>query len=165
MPARSPTRSVTREHDHARCVDGALAEAEALCVKRGVRLTALRRQTLELVWRAHRAVKAYDLLRSLGGKAGRTKPPTVYRALEFLLQQGLIHRIESRNAFVGCANPAEAHDSELLVCEVCDVVEELAVPGLGRTLADAAAGVGFAFARAVVEVRGRCARCRRSAVA
>jgi Fur family transcriptional regulator, zinc uptake regulator len=165
MVRRRIQRSAAQRHDHERCIEGALAEAEALCRKRDVKLTDLRRRALELVWSAHRAVKAYDLLDKLGDRGKAAKPTTVYRALEFLLEQGLIHRVESLNAFVGCARPAASHDSELLVCEACGLVEEVSVSELGRTLARGAASVGFEPTRSVVELRGRCARCRRPAVA
>jgi Fur family transcriptional regulator, zinc uptake regulator len=162
---RSTARSAARKHDHDRCIESALAEAEELCRERDVKLTDLRRRALELVWSAHRAVKAYDLLERLGEDGKPVKPTTAYRALDFLLEQGLIHRIESLNAFVGCASPATSHDSELLVCEACGLVEEVTVPELGRALARGAASVDFEATRSVVELRGRCARCRRLAVA
>ena len=92
-------------HEHQGCVADALARAEDVCRQRGARLTPLRRRVLELVWDSHRAVKAYDLLAALGETAGAAKPPTVYRTLEFLMEHGLVHRIDSLNAFVGCPQP------------------------------------------------------------
>ena len=87
--------------------------------ERGVRLTPLRRRVLELVWGSHRAVKAYDLLAALGDAVGAAKPPTVYRALEFLMAQGLVHRIDSLNAFVGCPQPDHRHSAQFLICGGC----------------------------------------------
>ena len=92
-------------HEHQSCIEDALARADDVCRERGVRLTPLRRRVLELVWSSHRAVKAYDLLAALGDAVGAAKPPTVCRALEFLMAQGLVHRIDSLNAFVGCPQP------------------------------------------------------------
>jgi len=143
----------------------ALADAESICDQRGVRLTELRRRTLQLIWGAHRAVKAYDLLAQLGSRGRSAKPSTVYRTLEFLLDEGLIHRVESLNAFVGCSAPAESHESVLLLCEACGLVEEITIPELGRALARGMSAADFALSRAVVEVRGRCGPCRRAAVA
>ena len=157
--------SIARKHDHARCVEVALADAESICDQRGVRLTELRRRTLQLIWRAHRAVKAYDLLAQLGGSGKPVKPTTVYRALEFLLSEGLIHRVESMNAFVACSAPAESHESVLLLCEACGFVEEITVPELGRVITRCVSATDFVLSRAVVEVRGHCGPCRRAAVA
>lgn len=147
-------------HDHDACVAGALKAAETLCARRGARLTALRRRVLELVWTSHRAVKAYDLLDRLSADAGTAKPPTVYRALDFLLEHGLIHRIESLNAYVGCPSPQEGHASQFLICRRCETVIELDGGRIGSAVADAARRHGFAVARQTVEVHGHCARCR-----
>lgn len=147
-------------HDHTACIAGALTMAEALCARRGVRLTALRRRVLELVWSSHRAVKAYDLLGRLSADAGSAKPPTVYRALEFLLEQGLIHRIESLNAYVGCPSPRDGHASQFLICGACETVIELDGGRIEDAVADAADRHGFSVVRKTVEVHGRCARCR-----
>ena len=92
-------------HDHRRCVADALDKAEALCSDRGARLTKLRCRVLELVWNSHAPIGAYDVLRRLSQEHQSAAPPTVYRALDFLLEQGLIHRIESLNAYIGCPVP------------------------------------------------------------
>src|SRR5918999_799750 len=112
--------SVTEEnpfhpHDHLSCIGDALDRAAVLCDQRGARLTPLRRRVLELVWRGHEPVGAYDLLAQMG----RAAPPTVYRALDFLIEQGLVHRIESLNAYVGCDRPEAAHASQFLICTDC----------------------------------------------
>ena len=97
-------------HDHSQCVDSALADADALCARQGVRLTALRRRVLELVWQSHKPLGAYDILGTLSEEDGRrAAPPTVYRALDFLMENGLIHRIASLNAFIGCVRPEHSH--------------------------------------------------------
>ena len=99
----SPTGAFARPgHDHRACVDEALDGAVELCRKRGARLTGTRQRILELVWAGHRPVGAYELLAALGRDGQPAAPPTVYRALDFLVDQGLVHRIESLNAFVGC---------------------------------------------------------------
>src|SRR5687767_3862769 len=96
-------------HDHALCVDDALAAAERQCAAKGARLTEQRRRVLELIWKSHAPVGAHTLLDRLREQGVRAQPPTVYRALEFLVENGLIHRIESLNAYIGCAEPAERH--------------------------------------------------------
>ena len=95
------------EHDHRVCVKDALEQATAICAKRGARLTPIRRRVLELIWASHKPSGAYDILEALSqeSRGKRIAPPTVYRALDFLLEQGLIHRLESLNAFIGCPHP------------------------------------------------------------
>lgn len=148
------------DHDHAACIDGALHRAAALCARRGARLTDLRREVLELIWQDHTAVKAYQLLGRLGGGAGGAKPPTVYRALDFLLAHGLIHRLESLNAYVGCPEPDHDHDGAFLICEGCGEVRELRLDALVAMLERGASDENFAVHRRTVELRGACAACR-----
>lgn len=148
-------------HDHGRCVDAALDQARAICAARGVRLTELRRRVLELVWRDHTAVKAYDLLRDLGRESGAAaKPPTVYRALEFLIEQGFVHRLESLNAYVGCPVPGRDHAGQFLICDRCGTVDEFSAPAVSAAIADRAADLGFAVGQETIEVRGTCQVCR-----
>ncbi len=152
----------SKRHDHRRCVKQALDAAEALCRAEGARLTALRRRVLELVWERHQPVRAYDLLDQLKSDHRAAAPPTVYRALEFLLDQGLVHRIESLNAYVGCGEPGEQHNGQFLICHDCGAVAELADPEIGRTIADKARAVGFEVQRQTIEVMGACPRCARA---
>lgn len=150
------------EHEHQGCIEDALARAEALCRQRGVRLTPVRRRVLELVWRSHRAVKAYDLLAALGDGAGAAKPPTIYRALEFLTSQGLVHRIDSLNAFVGCPQPDQRHSAQFLICGGCGEVSEMNAASIDRAVAEQAEGSGFALSRQIIELHGRCPHCTTS---
>lgn len=146
-------------HNHDRCVEAALAAADAVCRRRGVRLTPIRRRVLELVWSGHSAVKAYDIIEAFAdGRA--TKPPTVYRALDFLMEQGLVHRIECLNAFVGCSHPEAGHDSHFLICENCATVTELDAAPVKKVLAREADAAGFEVDRHTVEVQGLCRDCR-----
>ena len=97
------------QHDHADCVAEAILTAELLCRDRGLRFTAIRRRVLELVWDSHKPIGAYDILEILGKESSSAAPPTVYRALEFLIEAGLVHRLDSLNAFIGCPDPASRH--------------------------------------------------------
>ncbi len=152
-----------RQHDHGRCVDDALHKAAVLCMRRGARLTELRRRVLELVWQGHAAVKAYDILQELGSAAGAAKPPTVYRALDFLIAHGLVHRLESLNAYVGCPDPDAAHEGHFLICDACGAVREFEASAIRAAIAEQAASQDFAVARQTVEVRGLCQACTAAA--
>ena len=150
-------------HDHAHCVSAALARAEALCAARGARLTAVRRRVLELVWASHRPRGAYDILDHLGEAGKQAAPLTVYRALEFLVGQGLVHRIESLNAFVGCAAPDASHSGQFLVCDGCGIACELNDPAVAAAVAGCAVSRGFRVTRPTIEVHGLCPSCQESA--
>lgn len=150
-------------HDHAHCIASALAQADALCEQRGARLTKNRRRVLELVWQSHAPVGAYDVLERLREDGVRAAPPTVYRALEFLMSQGLVHRIETRNAFVGCPQPQHEHEAQYLLCEACGDAVEIDVGGVGRRIAALAAQHGFTVATQTIEARGLCRRCQPAA--
>lgn len=147
-------------HNHEHCFDTAMLTAEKICEENSARLTDTRRRVLELIWQGHSAVKAYDLIQQFA-EDGTTKPPTVYRALDFLLDLGLIHRIESLNAFVGCTDPGH-HDScglQLMVCEKCQGVEELHTHGSMTDIVAAAEQTGFKVSQPVLELHGVCANC------
>lgn len=158
-------RRPTDDHDHASCIEDALAEAVAICAERGARLTDLRRRVLELVWTSHEPVGAYDILSRLGGDGRKAAPPTVYRALDFLLEQGLVHRIESLNAFVGCASPKAPHSGQFLLCTGCGTATEIADPGIQTALGAAAKRIGFRPGHVTIEVKGLCRHCHSGATA
>jgi len=144
---------------HKLCISSALEQAEALCRTRNVRLTPIRFRVLELVWQQHSPVGAYDLLEQLQ-QQGRVAPPTVYRALDFLQQQGLIHRLESLNAFVGCVQPQHSHQGQFLICKSCRSLVEMADSEISRVINRSAAAVDFVALNQTVEVLGICAGCR-----
>lgn len=151
-------------HDHSHCVSQALTAAEHLCQREGVRLTALRKRVLELVWQSHKPLGAYDILETLAREDGRrAAPPTVYRALDFLLEQGLVHRIASLNAFIGCSSPEHRHQGQFLICRQCHVAVELDQSPIHQAIADSAAQLGFEVESETVEITGLCKRCREQA--
>jgi Fur family zinc uptake transcriptional regulator len=149
------------DHDHGRCADDALRHAESVCRARGQKFTPLRRQVLEVMLAQHRALGAYDIIELLARDAPRPAPITVYRALDFLKDNGLVHRIESRNAFIACAH---RHDDTstvaFLICDGCGLVGELQAGGIASALKAAIRGSGFSPTLTVIEVSGRCARCQ-----
>jgi len=138
---------------------GALDRAEALCRQRGARLTAQRRQVLGIVCGAQKPLGAYEILDALRTLLPGAAPPTVYRALEFLVGQGLVHRLETLHAFVGCTRPNEPHAGQFLICRTCGAVRELEDPAVSRSVQAAADATGFRPEHPVVEISGRCARC------
>ena len=151
------------EHDHSHCVDQAVDLAGRLCARRGVRLTALRKRVLELVWRSHKPVGAYEVLDWLKSEDQRSAaPPTVYRALEFLLEQKLIHRIESLNAFVGCVDPSRQHTAQYLICTACGMVKELEDAAVAKAIGAQASAQDFVVDRQTVEVHGLCGACAKT---
>jgi len=152
------------DHDHGRCLDRALDAAADICRERGVRLTQIRRRVLELVWSGHRPLGAYEILDALKSERRGAAPPTVYRALEFLLTQGLVHRIESRNAYVGCREPETPHAGQFLICGSCGLTAELNDKRIDRAIQEGAAAAGFAMAHGTIEVEGLCPHCRDSEV-
>jgi Fur family zinc uptake transcriptional regulator len=157
----SPFR--TPSHDHESCVGGALDRAAQLCAARGARLTELRREVLRLVWQGHEPVGAYPILEALRQSHAGAAPPTVYRALDFLSEHGLIHRIESLNAYVGCSQPERPHVSQFLICAGCGTAAEIDDPAIAASVLRRAGELGFAVEQQTIELRGRCPGCRRDA--
>ncbi|HWV14325.1 MAG TPA: Fur family transcriptional regulator [Cellvibrio sp.] len=149
------------KHNHTHCISHAMTAARQLCSDRGVRLTALREQVLSLIWQSHKPLGAYTLMEMLAlASTRRVAPPTVYRALEFLLEEGLIHRINSLNAFIGCPSPTQKHQSHFLICQNCSVAVELDSPSLNQKLVDCATEAGFSLTSHSVEINGLCALCQ-----
>lgn len=146
-------------HDHVGCVSRALRAAEQVCLDRGANLTPIRRKVLELVWESHRAVKAYDLLDRIKPYEQAAKPATVYRALDFLMEQGLIHRVESLNAFIGCSCSESQHEQLLLICKQCQEVEERPALAVMEAVAREIKEAGFVVHRKAIEIHGLCAQC------
>lgn len=134
-------------------------DAERLCRERGARLTDQRRRVLELIAASDKPVGAYELLDQLRTEMPRVAPPTVYRALEFLLDQGFIHRLSTLSAFITCEHPDHPHTGEFLICRQCGEVTELEDEAVAASLGQAAAASGFQPEQRVVEVSGTCARC------
>ena len=137
-----------------------MATAEDLCRQRGLRFTALRRRVLALVWDSHKPVGAYDILDQLGAEGRRAAPPTVYRALDFLIEAGLVHRLDSLNAFIGCPDPARSHSGQFLICRLCRTVLELNDLDIDKLVEDKAKQLGFSAVHQMLEIQGLCSECR-----
>lgn len=150
-------------HDHDRCVADALDTAIDLCENRGNRLTPVRRRVLELIWRSHAPVGAYALLAVLREEGWNAAPPTVYRALDFLLENGLVHRLESFNAFIGCSDPRRPHQGQHLICRRCGSVTEIAAAEIIGAIRTSAVALGFTVEQQTVEILGICRDCTAAA--
>lgn len=152
-------------HDHRQArpssdaVTRAVASAEAACSADGERMTEPRRRVLELLLAAGEPVKAYDLIAAYGRDGEAAKPPTVYRALDFLERRGLAHRIASISAYVACAHAGPDHAAAFLICDCCGATAEVR-SGAGTQMAASAEARGFVIQRATVEAHGLCAACR-----
>lgn len=147
-------------HDHAACASGTLARAERVASARGLRLTPVRRRTLEILLEAHRALGAYEVLERLAAEGFGRQPPVVYRALDFLVDAGLAHRVQRLNAFAACMQPGEAHQPAFLICRACNAVAEAPAMRVRAALEAAAAPLGFTPERVTIEALGLCAPCR-----
>jgi len=145
-------------------MEAMLDQAAAQCARRGAQLTPLRRQVLRLVLAAEQPVGAYALLDQLRAERGGAAPPTVYRALDFLLEQGLIHKLERLNAFTPCIeaghdHAGHSHPHQFLICRRCGTTTELTDHAAAHALEAAAARAGFRVERMTVELEGLCAAC------
>lgn len=140
-----------------------MADAQARCAAHGETLTPLRAQVLALLLKQSGPAKAYDLLDALKRDHASAKPPTIYRALDFLVRLGLAHRIESLNAYVACAGDHDHAPAVFLICDTCHSAQELHAHAALDKLSAAAAAIGFAVSRTMVEATGLCAQCQEAA--
>jgi Fur family zinc uptake transcriptional regulator len=161
-----PRRNITDDgplgfcqHDHSACVSNTLAAAEARCAADGLRFTPVRRKVLEILLQEHRALGAYAILDKLREDNFGSQPPVAYRALDFLVANGLAHKIERLNAFIACAHPGHAHTPAFMICRLCDAVAETHSSPARGVLGDTARATGFRIERTVVEAEGVCPTC------
>lgn len=145
---------------HKHCIADALSKGEKICVENGLKFTPIRRKVLELVWESHKPAKAYDILRKLAKDKSALMPPTVYRALDFLLQNGLVHKINTLNAFVGCSHPGRHKHCYFLICTHCDEVTECCTIQLDKAIGYSAKDNLFKAESASLEILGACKSCR-----
>ena len=146
-------------HDHSACSGDLLARADGLCADKGLRLTPVRRRTLEILLEAHRALGAYDVLERLTADGFGHQPPVAYRALEFLVDHGFAHRVQRLNAFAACMHPGEPHSPAFFICSACESVAEAPVAEVRDALEAAAGEIGFTVERVNLEAVGLCPSC------
>ncbi len=160
MPDHNSPEIAFVEHDHAGCAADVMARAEALAARAGLRMTPVRRRVLEILLEAHHALGAYDVLDRLAAEGHARQPPVAYRALEFLVANGLAHRVERLNAFTACMHPDAPHSPVLLICRDCNGVAEAPAESVRAAIGATAAQAGFEIERTSVEAIGRCPACR-----
>ena len=159
MTVTDDTAPAFESHDHARCADLSLDHALELVAEKGVRLTPVRRRVLEILLEDHRAMGAYDVLQRLAEDGFGHQPPVAYRALDFLVQHGLAHRLQRLNAFAACLHPGHDHPPAFLICRACDKLAELPAAPVRDALTELAATTGFTVERATIEALGLCPAC------
>ncbi|MBF0447453.1 MAG: transcriptional repressor [Magnetococcales bacterium] len=148
-------------HDHSHCKSRILEMAEARCRERGVRLTKQRRRVLEILADSHHAVGAYEILeRFRPEQNARTAPITIYRALDFLMENNLAHRLSSLNAFVACSASHDKPGTQLFFCQNCQSVAEISRPAVHHALNQEARFADFTLTAQPVEIPGICAACK-----
>lgn len=167
MPEPCPDRTTPdlafAAHDHAHCAHDTLSRAEAVTQASGARMTPVRRRVLEILLEQHKALGAYDVLARLATEGFGNQPPVAYRALEFLVDQGLAHRIQRLNAFTACVHPGKAHAPAFLICRLCHMVAEAEATAARASLDAEAARAGFQVERSTIEALGLCPNCREAA--
>ncbi|WBU62963.1 Fur family transcriptional regulator [Paracoccus aerodenitrificans] len=147
-------------HDHDICAGEALARADQLAEARGLRLTPVRRRVLEILLERHRALGAYEVLERLAAEGLGKQPPVAYRALEFLVENGLAHRVQRLNAFTACQNHhPDGEAPAFLICRTCQRVAEMGAERFRAELGDVAKSAGFTVERTTIEALGLCAGC------
>ncbi len=152
------TRIGFEDHNHDSCVKEALHAAETHCLDRKLQFTKVRRRVLEILLSEHKALGAYDILARLTDEGIGSQPPVAYRALDFLVSHGFVHRIEKMNAYIACTLPGEPHSPAFMICRVCDAVVE-AQPPAGDALNQTARDLGFQIENTVLEAEGICPAC------
>ena len=147
------------QHDHSTCMNDALTTADARCAADGLRFTPVRRKVLEILLQDHRALGAYTILDKLREDGFGSQPPIAYRALDFLVANGLAHKIERLNAFIACAHTNHSHTPAFMICRLCDAVAEALSSTAQGALRDTARTTGFRIERTVIEAEGICPSC------
>jgi Fur family zinc uptake transcriptional regulator len=137
-----------------------LEKAKAHCESKGVRFTALREKVYDILLKRDGAVGAYDLLDKLKETEDSAKPATVYRSLDFLLEMGLVHKLESDNTFIACHHFDCHHPVQFLICDECGNVQEIQSVGIKEKLDEQANSQGFQVKSQTIEAHGVCASCR-----
>ncbi|TNJ45922.1 transcriptional repressor [Phaeobacter sp. B1627] len=147
-------------HDHTRCITSGLTAVDSYCAQNGLKFTAVRRRVLEILLQQHRALGAYEILDYLRREGLGSQPPVAYRALDFLVKHGFVHKIERLNAFIACTHPGSPHTPVFMICRECTSVAEAQREPMQGQLGAVARAAGFLIERTVVEAEGLCPKCQ-----
>jgi len=147
-------------HDHSAYIEDAISKAEILCKNKGLRFTKIRRKVLQLICSSHKPLGAYDILDCLRKEGIKAEPPTVYRALGFLIEAELAHRLDTLNAFIGCVNPETSHQGQFLICRDCKSVSEMNDNEIIELINSKAINNGFSATQQMLEIEGQCNQCK-----
>ena len=147
-------------HDHSAYIEDAISNAEILCKNKGLRFTKIRRKVLQLICSSHKPLGAYDILDCLRKEGIKAEPPTVYRALGFLIEAELAHRLDTLNAFIGCVNPETSHQGQFLICRDCKSVSEMNDNEIIELINSKATNNGFSATQQMLEIEGQCNQCK-----
>ncbi len=157
----SNSRSAYHLHNHQKCVTAAMQQARERCNRAGARLTPIREAVLTLIWGHHKPLGAYDIVEQLPLVLGRNiQPPSVYRAIEFLLNLELIHRVPSLNAYIGCPFPGIEHTNLFMICRECSAAAELSDDNINIAISESVRKSGFTPLEQTIELFGLCPACR-----
>lgn len=147
-------------NNHNTCIEQALHRASTICQDRGLLFSKLRQKVLEIVWTSHRPIKAYTILGNLKAEQASAEPPTVYRALNFLMENGLVHKLNSLNAYIGCSHPLQHHECYFLICQVCNDVVECCDQRIARAIGNTTNKNCFDSKCVTLEIKGKCQHCK-----
>ncbi len=153
------SEQMMRRHNHSDCLKHVLQAAESICLARNIRLTQARKRVLELICASHQAIGAYQLLDQLKQQDNKAKPATIYRALDFLMDAGLVHKVESLNAYIGCLSADQNHHSAILICDHCHNAYEMDARHCYDALHDNSKSFGFKPSQVIIEMHGICKEC------
>ena len=145
--------------NHKACIDTALKEAKDICKDKELRFTEIREFILRMVWENHKPTKAYELLDKIPSMDYSPQPPTVYRALDFLLNNGFIHKINSLNAFVGCSHPLKHSECYFMICRNCDEIKECCDDKITNAIRQTLDSNQFSHKNIAIEISGNCHEC------
>lgn len=145
---------------HKNCIEEAMNKAAIICQDRGLRFTDLRKKVLKMIWQNHEPTKAYDIIGKIKEGKGAAKPPTVYRTLDFLQENGLIHKLESMNAYIGCEHPLGHKECYFLICRKCNEIKECCNISFSNEIKNITKKNKFKAKRISLEIYGECKECR-----
>ncbi len=153
------SQSGFEHHDHTVCISGALTAAETYCRENKLKLTPVRRRVLELLLNDHKALGAYDILAIISSEGLGSQPPVAYRALDFLVTHGFVHKIENRNAYTACTHSGDDHTPAFLICTSCESVVEAHTDPTQGQIDQIAKQAGFTVQKSTIEIEGICPNC------